>query len=216
MEKNYFQVLYDIDVSDRTYKKKDLTYLSWASAIAEVKKIYPDMQYEIIKFGDAKLPYTYDPNTGYLVYTTVTINGITHEMCLPVMDGANKPMKAEPYKYTTKFGDKDVEAASMFDINKTIMRCLTKNIAVHGLGLFIYEKDEIPQSVSELEELRKELFELAKSKSAIDNEKVKELCEIAHESANPMMIEDLEKAQELKKGLLKIRATKKEKEVQNK
>lgn len=143
-----FDVLYNTNVNEHTEKVEDdfghsLTYLSWAWAWAAVKKIYPLAQYEVVKFNG--IPYVYDPLTGYMVYTTVTIRGITHEMWLPVMDSKNKAMKAEPYKYTTKKGEKTVAAATMFDINKTIMRCLTKNLAMFGLGLYIYAGEDLPE-----------------------------------------------------------------------
>ena len=68
-------------------------------------------------------------------------------MQLPVMDGANKAMKNVSYKYTTKYnGEKTVEAATMFDINTAIMRCLVKNLALFGLGLYIYSGEDLPES----------------------------------------------------------------------
>lgn len=154
-EKSFFDVLNNVNVSDHTEGRDGLTYLSWCWAYAEVKKRYPDMQYEVVKFDG--LPYVYDEKTGYMVYTTVTIQGITHEMWLPVMDSKNKAMKAEPYTYTTKHGDKTVDAATMFDINKTIMRCLTKNLAMHGLGLYIYAGEDLPEAetIKELKDLYK-------------------------------------------------------------
>ena len=145
---NSFEKLYNINVNDKTEVKDNgktkLTYLSWAYAVAEIKKLYPDMQYEIKKFEN-NLPYVYDEKTGYMVFTSVTIEGLTHEMWLPVMDGNNKAMKSEPYKYTTKYGEKTVEAATMFDINKAIMRCLTKNLGMFGLGLYIYAGEDLPE-----------------------------------------------------------------------
>lgn len=160
MTENYFKQLFDIDVSTKVEKKNGLSYLSWAWAFAEVKKAFPDAQYEIKKFGEAQLPYVYDPITGYMVYTTVTINGITHEMWLPVMDGANKAMKAEPYTYKVGKGEKafekTVEAADMFDVNKTIMRCLTKNLAMHGLGLYIYAGEDLPEATIEEQQAQEE------------------------------------------------------------
>lgn len=84
-----------------------------------------------------------------MVYTTVTIDGITHEMWLPVMDGANNAMRFEPYSIKTKFGDKPVAAATMFDVNKTIMRCLTKNLAMFGLGLYIYAGEDLPEETED-------------------------------------------------------------------
>ena len=180
MEKNYFVELYNINVNEHTEQKNDLTYLSWAWAWAEFKKICPDATYEIIKF-DGK-PYFYDEETGYMCYTKVTAGGITHEMWLPVMDGANKAMKNKPYEYTvknpkfkyakldkssgkyidtygkeqTEFLTKTVEAATMFDINKTLMRCLVKNLAMFGLGLYIYAGEDLPESDPERQEYEKE------------------------------------------------------------
>lgn len=152
---NPFVKLFAIDFKDHLEVKKsgntELKYVSWAYAWAEVKKLYPSASYEVKKFNG--LPYVYDPITGFMVYTTVTIEGVSHEMWLPVLDGANKAMKAVPYTYTTpkwdynpqtrrreKIGmeERTVEAASMFDVNKAIMRCLVKNLAMFGLGLYVY------------------------------------------------------------------------------
>lgn len=145
---NVFENLNKINVNDKTEVKDNgktkLTYLSWAWAWAEVKKAYPNAQYEIKKFEN-NLPYVFDEKTGYMVFTSVTIEGITHEMWLPVMDSNNKAMKAEPYEYTTKYGTKTVETATMFDVNKTIMRCLTKNLSMFGLGLYIYAGEDLPE-----------------------------------------------------------------------
>ena len=87
--KNYFETLYNINVNDNVEKKNGLSYLSWAWAVAEALKQFPDMKYEIMRF-DNNLPYIYDEKTGYMVFTRVTINEITREMWLPVMDSANK------------------------------------------------------------------------------------------------------------------------------
>ena len=144
--KSVFQILNSIDVNGHTEKKKDLTYLSWAWAYAEMMKRYPDMSYTIERFGEEKRPYLYDENLGYMVFTTVTVEGVTKEMWLPVMDGNNKAMKDKPYTYDTKFKkDLKVESATMFDINKTIMRCLVKNMGMFGLGLYIYAGEDLPE-----------------------------------------------------------------------
>ena len=131
---NPFVKLFAIDFKDHLEVKKsgntELKYVSWAYAWAEVKKLYPTANYEVKKFNG--LPYVYDPITGFMVYTSVTIEGVSHEMWLPVLDGANKAMKAVPYTYITpkwdynpqtrrreKIGmeERTVEAASMFDVN---------------------------------------------------------------------------------------------------
>ena len=147
-KKSVFDVLNGINVNEHTEVKDTgstkLTYLSWAWAWAEVMKKFPDATYEIIKFDG--IPYVYDPLTGYMVYTTVTIGGITHEMWLPVMDGNNRAMKAEAYQIQTKYKTITVAPATMFDVNKTIMRCLTKNLAMFGLGLYIYAGEDLPEN----------------------------------------------------------------------
>ena len=140
---NVFKSLNAINVNDNTEKKKNLTYLSWAWAWKSVKEKYPNATYTIFK-DEQNRPYIYDDNLGYMCFTTVTIENETLEMWLPVMDGANKAMKKDSYNYSTKYGEKSVEAASMFDINKTIMRCLVKNLAMFGLGIYIYAGEDLP------------------------------------------------------------------------
>ena len=96
-------------------------------------------------------------------------------MWLPVMDHTNRAMKTTPYQYQIfdkwekKFVTKTVEAATMFDINKTIMRCLTKNLAMFGLGLHIYMGEDLPTSVREEEE--KKMLEAKKEaeKKAVED-----------------------------------------------
>ena len=149
-----FEELSKISVNEHTENKNGLTYLSWTWAWSEIKKKCPDATYEIEKFEN-NLPYTYDENTGYMVFTKVTIDNQTYEMWLPVMDGNNKAMLNHPYTYQVKeyengkwtggYKEKSVEPASMFDINKTIMRCLVKNIAMFGLGIYIYAGEDLPE-----------------------------------------------------------------------
>lgn len=176
-KKSTFDVLNAINVNGHTEQKNGLTYLSWAWAWAEVKKQFPGAEYEVVKQPNG-LPYVYDDQTGYMVFTRVTIGEISHEMWLPVMDSANKAMKADPYsymvkdpafqychmdedgKYRDKYGkehkkyiEKIVEPANMFDVNKTIMRCLVKNLAMFGLGLYIYAGEDLPEDLK-AEELK--------------------------------------------------------------
>ena len=147
-----FEKLYKIDVNGHKEGKNGLSYLSWTWAWAEVKKAYPDAAYTIRRFEN-DLPYVYDEMTGYMVFTDVTIDGLTHEMWLPVMDNNNKAMKSVPYKYKTRAGkEMTVKAADMFDINKTIMRCLTKNLAMFGLGLYIYAGEDLPEEIEDPKE----------------------------------------------------------------
>lgn len=147
MESNQttFEKLSAINVNAKVEKKSGLTYLSWAWAWSEAKKNCPDATYQVKGDPTTQKPYFYDDNLGYMVMTEVTIEGKTLEMWLPVMDGANKAMKAAPYSYTTRYGEKSVEAATMFDINKTLMRCLVKNLAMFGMGIYIYAGEDLPE-----------------------------------------------------------------------
>lgn len=161
-----FETLAAINVNDHTEKKnvgngRSLTYLSWAWAWDQFKRAMPDARYEI-KHWEGN-PYLSDPELGYMVETSITAGGETHTMWLPVMDGANNAMKNTPYEYQTKFGKTvRVEPATMFDINTAIMRCLTKNMAMFGLGLYIYAGEDLPETPFEpmTKEQRDRLIEL--------------------------------------------------------
>ena len=145
--KTKFQEMFEKDVNSKVEKKNGLSYLSWAFAWAEVKKIDENADYTIHENanGDA----FFASSLGIDCKVSVTIHGKTHTMRLPVMDGANKAMKTEAYTYTVnKYGkteEKTVQAATSFDVNKTIMRCLVKAIAMHGLGLYIYAGEDLPE-----------------------------------------------------------------------
>jgi len=138
-KKSTFEKLSAINVNAHVEKKSNLTYLSWAWAWSETKKACPDATYRI---GNVD----YDEDLGFMCHTTVTIEGETLEMWLPVMDGANKSMLKKSYTYQTRYGEKTVEAATTFDINKTIMRCLVKNLAMFGMGIYIYAGEDLPET----------------------------------------------------------------------
>lgn len=139
MMETSFSEVYKIDVNNMTEKKNGLTYLSWANAWKEFKSIYPDADYEVKKDDNGKCWFG-DDEHGYVVYTTVTVEGITYEMWLPVMDYRNKSI----LKPTT------------FDINKAVMRCLTKNLAMFGLGLYIYAGEDLPSEETSQEEPKRQ------------------------------------------------------------
>ena len=126
---NYFQTLNAINVNDKTEKKNGLTYLSWAFAWGEVKKLFPDANYTIYENVDGWNYFT-DGRTCW-VKTGVTVNGIEHIEYLPVMDYRNASIPAD--KVTS------------FDVNKAIQRSLTKAVARHGLGLYIYAGEDLPE-----------------------------------------------------------------------
>ena len=135
---NIFQKLNTINVNDHTEKKNGLTYLSWAWAWAEIKKLYPDATYTIYERETEYGPVNYftDGRTCW-VKTGVTICGLEHVEELPVMDFKNKSIG---YK----------EVTSM-DTNKAIQRSLTKACARHGLGLYIYAGEDLPEDEADAE-----------------------------------------------------------------
>lgn len=155
LTKSPFEVLSQINLNDKVKIKPDRSkskYISWADAWAEVKKHYPKASWRILYHftgngadGGVDLPYLSTP-LGILVRTEVTIGGETQSMQLPVLDGANNALKENPYTFETKYGQKTVKAATMFDINSSIMRCLVKNLSLFGLGLYIYTDDTMPES----------------------------------------------------------------------
>lgn len=153
MENNVFETLSKINVNGMVDRKQTggttLTYLSWASAFQAAKENYPGLEYEVERNPETGMPYWYDPLTGYMVFTKVTIGSQTNEMWLPVMDGTNHAMKAEPYQVQTKYKKFTVPAATMCDINKAIMRCLVKNLSKFGLGLYIYRGEDLPECESQ-------------------------------------------------------------------
>lgn len=149
-----FEYLSNLDLSEVLEKRDKLSYLSWANCLELLYKVYPTASFRVVKHPDTGLPFFSDPATGIFVCTEVIIDGHTTECFLPVMDFRNKSMKLEPYIYSVynsykkAYEDKTVEAATSFDINKTIWRCLVKNVAIAtgiGLNVFQGEADDIPE-----------------------------------------------------------------------
>ena len=128
--KSVFDVLNAINVNEHTEKKNGLTYLSWAWAWAEVKKHYPDAFYTIYENANG-MNYHTDGRTCW-VKTGVTINGLEHIEYLPVMDYRNASII--------------LDNVTSFDVNKAIQRSLTKAVARHGLGLYIYAGEDLPEA----------------------------------------------------------------------
>lgn len=134
---NYFNTLNEIDVSSKVEKKNGLSYLSWAWAWGELKKRFPNAQYKIY---ENTLPNGYivnyftDGKTCW-VKTGVIINDIEHIEELPVMDYKNKSIS--------------FDNVTSFDVNKAIQRSLTKAVARHGLGLYIYAGEDLPEQPTE-------------------------------------------------------------------
>ena len=130
MSDNYFKTLSEIDVSKKTEKKAGLTYLSWAFAWCELKLRHPDAEYTVYENKDGWNYHT-DGKTCW-VKTGVKVQHIEHIEYLPIMDNRNKSIIAS--------------AVTSFDVNKAIQRSLTKAVARHGLGLYIYAGEDLPET----------------------------------------------------------------------
>jgi hypothetical protein len=131
-----FETLNGVNVNEHTEKKNGLTYLSWAWAWGELLKRFPDSTYTIYENRDGWCYHT-DGKTCW-VKTGVTVEGKEYIEMLPVMDFKNRSIPAD--------------AVTSFDVNKAIQRSLTKAVARHGLGLYIYAGEDLPEG----EELKPE------------------------------------------------------------
>ena len=205
---NIFAVLNKIDVSDKFSTKNNLTYLPWAAAWTELKKVYPDATYTIypqIVDESGNTRFWHDDGRSGWVEVGVTINGVEIKEVLAIMDFKNKSIPAE--------------SITSVEANKTLKRCLTKAIALHGLALHIYMKEDLPEEVTKANDLRDKVDALAKKKAALNEkakEKVAEFCKDAQRKASPELeeefiigdyksIEDSDILEELYKKLLTIR-----------
>ena len=132
-KKSIFETLFEINVNERIEKKNGLSYLSWPYAWAEVKKLYPSANYKVYETESGCIYFT-DGKT-CCVKTGVTIDDLEHIEYLPVMDYKNRSIL--------------LENITSFDVNKSIQRSLTKALARHGLGLYIYAGEDLPEIETE-------------------------------------------------------------------
>lgn len=206
--RSVFDTLNSIDVSNKIKQKNGLKYLSWCSAWAEVKKIDPVATFRIYPqivddCGNTRFWHD-DGRTGW-VEVGVTVNGVEIVEVLAIMDFKNKSMPADQI--------------TSVDANKAMKRCLVKAIAMHGLGLYIYEGEDLPEETAKGNELRDEIMALGKRKadlSAKAKEKVASLCKEAEKKDNPHLnddeitgniknIESVDVLEELKKKIMAVR-----------
>lgn len=204
---NYFTDLYNIDVSGKVKQKNGLNYLSWAAAWAEVKKRFPDATFKVYEevltykdMPDGSIPWKvrpwFDDGKTAWVKTGVTINGIEHIEMLPIMDFKNKPVPSD--------------AVTCLDANKSIQRSLTKACARHGLGLYVYEGEDLPEETKEANALQNDVMALIKKKAELSkatSAKVAEICKevLPEENGDPRICENNDKLKELKKRLMAVR-----------
>jgi hypothetical protein len=128
-KRSVFEILNEINVNEHTEQKNGLTYLSWAWAWGTLKKHFPDATYTVYENAQG-LNYHTDGRTCW-VKTGVTVEGIENIEYLPVMDYKNRSIPADQ--------------VTSFDVNKAIQRSLTKAVARHGLGLYIYAGEDLPE-----------------------------------------------------------------------
>lgn len=177
-DKNYFEILSGVNVGDKIEKKNGLSYLSWAYAWGELKKRFPDATYTIYENSQGWNYFT-DGKTCW-VKTGVTVNGIEHIEYLPVMDYRNKSIL--------------LSNVTSFDVNKAIQRSLTKAVARHGLGLYIYAGEDLPDvptSMSPREELREFCH-----KYKLDQKMIIDACNLSEASTEDEWIAALAYAQQ--------------------
>lgn len=161
--KNRFAILNAIDVSDHTEQKNGLTYLSWAWAWTEFKKIFPDSYYTIYENSEG-LNYFNDGKTCWVKTGVTLVDGdfaLEHIEMLPVMDYKNKSI--------------GLAGVTSMDVNKTIQRSLTKAIARHGLGCYIYAGEDLPEETEETKAAREAAEKKAKEeletlRASVDSE----------------------------------------------
>ena len=125
---NHFARLNAISVSDHIEKKGGFSYLSWPFAVTQLRLADPTATWSVVRFNG--LPFL-ATEAGVFVEVAVTVQGVTLSQIHPVLDGRNRPLIAP----------------NSFDINTSIQRALVKAIALHGLGLYIYAGEDLPQPV---------------------------------------------------------------------
>jgi hypothetical protein len=130
--KNYFQILSEIDVTPHVRQKGEFSYLSWPFAVEVLGQYHPDAEIQVKRFPlplspDLEVPYLETP-LGFFVEVSVIINGVVRSQLRPVLDRKNKP----------------ATTPDAVDINTSIQRTMVKAIAFHGLGLHVYQGEDLP------------------------------------------------------------------------
>jgi len=163
-KEHYFETLRKHNVSEHMEKKGQFNYLSWAYAVEELRKLKPDATWRVVK-DENGYPYTSTP-AGHFVEVEVTVDDISLSQIHPVLDHRNQ----------------SIEQPNAFQINTSIQRCLAKAIALHGLGLYIFRGEDLPESdplngsqLKEIDSLLKQIGDDAFTElvsSRIDSKKI--------------------------------------------
>ena len=154
-----FQKLKDVDISKLAEQKGKFDYLSWAHAVREMLKVFPEATWEVHEYEaltenaiSVVMPYM-QTTTGYYTKVSVTIEGITRTQIHPVLDNKNQ----------------SIDTPNAFQINTSIQRCLAKAIALHGLGLSLFAGEDLPDNITDKQEK-----EFTKLVNQVKDEKAKE------------------------------------------
>lgn len=217
---NYFQRFYNLDFTGKIDKKNGLSYVAWANAWAELKKVYPKSFYTIYERPDGSgINYFTDGKTCW-VKTGVTVvfddgSVLEHIEDLPVMDTRNRSIP--------------LDAVTSMDINKAVQRSLTKAAARHGVGLYVYAGEDLPEELaaendaqaaveaealnvarSAVRELGNELMGAGLAKTAL----FETVAKFNNGVSNPNSIKDVATCQQVMDALRNIKPTKPTKKTQ--
>ena len=152
-----FHKLFKVDVSKHVKKKGKYSYLSWAYAVQELKRVVPDARWGVTKSEDGS-PF-FKTECGYFVEVWVDVKGISLSQVHPVLDNRNEP----------------IEKPNAFQINTSLQRALAKAIALHGLGLYIFAGEDLPEPNALTPAEEDNLYDFAKplGKKFVDDLKIK-------------------------------------------
>ena len=197
MEKTVFQTLSEIDITSKIKKKNKMDYLPWSSAWDFIKNTYPNAAYRIVKTENGCI-YHNDGKTCW-VETEVTIEDEIQTEVLPVLDYRNQAI--------------GLDKVTSSDVNKSIKRCLVKNLALFGLGLSLWNGEELSDNAKKkkadvdeaLRNVQKNIINILKNKvdEGCDKAKLFVYVENLIGSKNPSNVKDIEK---LNKSLEIIKA----------
>ena len=193
-ETNYFKKLNARSFEGETKDKNKLTYIPWTKAWKAAKEEYPDANYKV--YEDENGRFWFDDGKSGWVKCGAILEGIEHIEYLAILDFKNKAIPAE--NITSQ------------EATKAMQRAITKAFARHGLALYVYEGEDLPQEEKEIKQLQEACFELMKKKCGLSDEAKDKVAKISKEAdkeanGNPRLIEDLDVLKNLHKALLGIR-----------
>ena len=222
--RNYFEQLNSVSYTDQIKKKQGLSYISWASAETELKRVDPFAVIERISYvpkiflGDTIIdgeprPYWVIGNTAE-VRTKITLDTkrVYEALGIPFEDGDPETIEQEMWLPVMNLKNQPVtlDAITSMDVNKATQRCIVKNIAAFGIGLHVYDGEEFSDEDMAIQKLQTACYELIGKKCKIGEEQKKKVADICkkllpEQNGDPKLCEEKEVLEDLKKQLLAIR-----------